>query len=680
MRKMVEVASVLLGLLLAWVTMLIAYTGSGLGAALISLIGVALLILVLAGPTGGRAGLEAFLGSLLKWKVPSGWYLGAVLVPLSVQLAGLALFCLGTNLWLPLDPAYWNWAYLADHFQKILFATLPAVVFAGFVLRQTEKGRGDLSKWLIFCLSLMAGMGVLILGAVVSILANIWLFVGLIPAAYVAQWIYERSGRSLLIAWLFVFAFLALELLTPANWLLTGGFPEAMALSAALYVPAAALIFVADRRGIFTSGTSNLPAGGDDRARRGTVTLGSLILVATIVAGISLLCVLGTNGNLSYPEPTGPYKVGKVAYDWVDPNRTELATGGPTDRELLVYLWYPADVPENAPESPAMDRTAAEALRTGEAFSLGFLGGASDHTFQSAPVSGAQPSYPVLVMSHGDGSSPLLLSVTATELASHGYVVAGVSHTYNARATVFPDGRIVRRDYNYSLVNNDFNFSQPYYENAKTWAAHNAEVESREAADVSFVLDKIGQLNQSDSRFRGKIDLGRVGTLGYSLGGAVAVTSAERDSRIKAAADMDGAVYHNVSIQKPTLSFFRGSLLGYDRPYDLLNQRLLTPDQFAELKQIWDGYEDQVYTSPPTAYYVGIKGTEHGNFNDLGTLGVPVNLGHLDGRYATRIVDAYLVAFFDEQLNGTASPLLSGTQGYPEVVFKGHVAGVPVAG
>jgi hypothetical protein len=41
------------------------------------------------------------------------------------------------------------------------------------------------------------------------------------------------------------------------------------------------------------------------------------------------------------------------------------------------------------------------------------------------------------------GFPPLLPAAIAEELASHGYVVVGVNHTYEKAATVFADGQVV---------------------------------------------------------------------------------------------------------------------------------------------------------------------------------------------------------------------------------------------
>jgi hypothetical protein len=43
------------------------------------------------------------------------------------------------------------------------------------------------------------------------------------------------------------------------------------------------------------------------------------------------------------PAPTGPHRVGRVSYDWVDASRDDPYAGRPGEkRELAVTVWYPA--------------------------------------------------------------------------------------------------------------------------------------------------------------------------------------------------------------------------------------------------------------------------------------------------------------------------------------------------
>ena len=174
-------------------------------------------------------------------------------MPLAVELLALAFFFLVNGKYLPLSPEYWNWSYVAGLFPKVLYVSALTIVFAGFVLWRTPEKYSGLVRGLIFSLSLFAGMALLILVAILQDSNNLWLFIGLVPVAFIGLWIYEKTGKSLLLAGLFLMSFLALELMSPVNWLLAGGFPEAMIYGAVLYFLIAIILIVADRRFFLSS-------------------------------------------------------------------------------------------------------------------------------------------------------------------------------------------------------------------------------------------------------------------------------------------------------------------------------------------------------------------------------------------------------------------------------------------
>ena len=55
---------------------------------------------------------------------------------------------------------------------------------------------------------------------------------------------------------------------------------------------------------------------------------------------------------------------------------------------------------------------------------------------------GLRAALPLAVLSPGFTSPRSTLTALAEDLASHGYVVVGIDHTYESFATAFPDGRV----------------------------------------------------------------------------------------------------------------------------------------------------------------------------------------------------------------------------------------------
>lgn len=161
-------------------------------------------------------------------------------------------------------------------------------------------------------------------------------------------------------------------------------------------------------------------------------------------------------------EPTGPYKVGTITYDWTDSSRREeKCNGADVKRELMVQVWYPAENTENLKKAP-YTKDAPEIIRGLEKyyfikpFLLRKLKDVQTHSFINAQLSSKSVKYPVLIFSHGMVGSRNQNTFQAEELASHGYIVVAVDHPYYAAATVFSDGRVAESTISTDVNSSDF--------------------------------------------------------------------------------------------------------------------------------------------------------------------------------------------------------------------------------
>src|SRR5207249_4221357 len=172
-----------------------------------------------------------------------------------------------------------------------------------------------------------------------------------------------------------------------------------------------------------------------------------------VVLRLALALVVALGGYVGYvairaaqpvtlPAPTGPYAVGRTVVDWTDSSRTDpLAPQPGTPRDLSVWLWYPGAPGPGAPQAPyAPD--AWEGLHFGGPFALAETDFADVHGHSFADVPVADGRFPVVVLEPGMGLAAPQFTTIAESLASHGYVVAGVTPTYSANLTVL-DGRAV---------------------------------------------------------------------------------------------------------------------------------------------------------------------------------------------------------------------------------------------
>jgi dienelactone hydrolase len=355
------------------------------------------------------------------------------------------------------------------------------------------------------------------------------------------------------------------------------------------------------------------------------------------------------------PEPTGPYPSGTASVWLTDTSRPDPWVPGVNARELMVSLWYPA-VPSDGRRARYVTPAESELQLT----SRGITGVPSDalSTVETNAVSGARPagrqrSLPLVVLSPGFTNSRSTLTSLAEDLASHGYVVAGIDHTYESYATAFPDGRVTtclareapRRD-------------------------RKQEVTAGRAADVCFVLDELTGAHPAWPG-AGLIDPSRMAMAGHSAGGAATIAAMLADSRIRAGIDMDGSTAAPIpdeGLARPFL--FLGKQSNYTpggggavttlRDWKLLRGAVITWERDWELLTGWKRW-------------LVVAGAVHASFTDLALLadqiGIDIGAG-LPGTRSLDITRAYVRAFFDQHLRGRPQALLDQpSPRYPEVTF-----------
>ena len=164
------------------------------------------------------------------------------------------------------------------------------------------------------------------------------------------------------------------------------------------------------------------------------------------------------------------------------------------------------------------------------------------HTHAVADAPAADRRSPVLLLSPS-GFSPLFLGAIAEELASHGYVVVGVNHTFETAVTVFADGRVAAM--NPAALGGALGPQIGPHEAA---FRRRAEVCNYKAADLRFVADHLSRLAPNRRRaHRPATSTSRqLGAFGHSFGGNAALEWCRADERCRAAANLDGAIWTEV--------------------------------------------------------------------------------------------------------------------------------------
>src|SRR6266478_9233917 len=155
------------------------------------------------------------------------------------------------------------------------------------------------------------------------------------------------------------------------------------------------------------------------------------------------------------PQASGEFGIGRVGFDWVDQKRSEPLSSEPNaHRELMVYVWYPATADgvnsskgtylpgaRQIEDNPGTSRIKQNVFEN--VWPLVLSGKIISHAQEGAAPAKSPRSFPVILFSHGGGSTSFAYTVLIEDLVSHGYVVAAIEHTYEAAAVFFPDGRVI---------------------------------------------------------------------------------------------------------------------------------------------------------------------------------------------------------------------------------------------
>jgi dienelactone hydrolase len=220
------------------------------------------------------------------------------------------------------------------------------------------------------------------------------------------------------------------------------------------------------------------------------------------------------------------------------------------------------------------------------------------HAVERAPAANSSQQFPLVIFSHGLGSSSFNYTCLIEDLVSRGYVVASIEHTYIALAVWFPDGRVVLRHDESSRLTPEQRF--------KWMVAHTQEQFSEGAADVRFVLDRVTAEKGDTGQFSlaGKIDLNRIAAMGHSAGAEFAARACQLDSRLKACVDLDGGMPPIAALPEyPDHVTLKQPLL-FLEAYHPESQTAGTP---AENAAYFKKKEEQLQTSRPGSYDVVLR-------------------------------------------------------------------------
>ena len=372
---------------------------------------------------------------------------------------------------------------------------------------------------------------------------------------------------------------------------------------------------------------------------------------------------------INLPKPGGLYAVGTTSFRMIDYDRKEIFTEDSKDfRNLLVTAWYPADIKKRMPVSSYWDEGGV----TGKTYSINagmgtfwysHLSLVKTNSYTGAALSSDRKSYPVIIYSPSFYGLNTENTILIEELASQGYIVFSIAHTFETIVSVFPDGESVSGNLEY--ISEQFDSNADLEEQLYTDYANTSETDEKieivkqilvidemstqllktRTEDAIFVLNQIEQLNFNEGIFKSKLDLNQIGIFGWSFGGAVAEDACIADNRFKAGINIDGWPY--------------GELFNTD---EAINQpfMIIRSDTEDEMEDIISNLVFE--KNKNSAYLLSIENTWHMNFWDFPWFFKVYKYfgywGPIDPLRLLEIERIYITGFFDKHLKGKDAEML----------------------
>lgn len=379
------------------------------------------------------------------------------------------------------------------------------------------------------------------------------------------------------------------------------------------------------------------------------------------------------------PEPAGPYPVGRTQFRMIDPDREELFTADPADqRTLLVTAWYPSEEMKRSTLIRYWDREGI----TGRKYSLNagmgtfwysHLSLVKTNSYMDASFAMNKNAFPVILYSHSFYGLNTENTMLLEELASNGYIIFSIAHSYENIVSVFPDGEVISGDLSHisGLYDSNAEWEAKLYEDYRQADQRDEKVDLTKrilvvdelstnllrirTEDVLFVLNELERLNENSGIFRSRLDLGRIGIMGWSFGGATAMEACIADDRFRAGVNMDGTPYGEL--------FNAGGTI--DQPFMVIRSESLD-----EMEEIISGLVFRSMKGP--AFIFTIQGAMHSNFWDFPLFfRIYRRLGYWGPIDPIRMLDingTMIQVFFDKHLQGMAGePNEEISDRFPEV-------------
>jgi putative ABC transport system permease protein len=398
-----------------------------------------------------------------------------------------------------------------------------------------------------------------------------------------------------------------------------------------------------------------------------TLYFGSMFLASNSKMTVTL------NKELFLPKLNGQFKVGETTVYMADNSRPALP-GLSNRREWVVTIYYPAIPDANASAGPYAEQVLNSAytdiMLTKD--STGALDRIHSNAFWNASAVHSAGKFPVLLFSPGGGEQPLFYSSLLEQISSFGYIVVAIPEPFDTPVIPLPDGRILTKTQLDEWCKQNEICKKAKNGDKAAIDEITSVMKDDRARDMIFTLTELERINLENPLLAGIFDFGKVGAFGHSYGGASSVRIAQLDDRVDAVAILDSDIFYVIPQDSKPLH----------QPIMYLTASNIdeSPEGLAAIGES-NALANTYFSQSSPYYFVNIAGTSHQSFQTdamflapyitVGGAGVTLYSSDTTPERITLVITNYVLAFFDQHLNGFDQPLLaSPSNSYPEVTLR----------
>ena len=315
-------------------------------------------------------------------------------------------------------------------------------------------------------------------------------------------------------------------------------------------------------------------------------------------------------------DTTGVNQVLTKTYTYIDQNRIESYTDTGKNRKLNMQFWFPDNLGEKVP---------------------------------------------LIVFSHGGLGVKSSNESLYNELASHGFIVCSIDHTYHSFYSTDEDGETTWIDLGYMqelFAENPASDIHQSYEYYQKWMKIRTD-------DINFVIDYIikkAETNNAD-RVYTLVDIDQIGVMGHSLGGSAALGIGRIRADVNAVIALESPFMYDIEGVEDEEFLFTDKIY----PVPVLNVYSDSSwDILAERSQYAANYR-MLFDTGATAFNVYISGIGHLALTDF-ALTSPFLTRILDGKkpttetvYCLKTINKVCLEFFNSYLKGDGAFISSGS-------------------